>query len=225
MELGVIPLARLAGVCREETGKFQRHEPSRDEFCLELFRRAIAGRAQAAWDAIIAQYRGMVLAWIRQHPAAPAVRDDDDYWVNRAFERFWGAVGPERLASFPTLAALLRYLKLCVHSTLLDEVRARGATRLEPLAVGKGEPAVALDLESTAISQQVGRELWSSIEAELGDETERLVARLCLVLELKPSEVHARYPDHFASVADVYRIKRNLLDRLRRSPEIRRFLD
>ncbi|CAA9541297.1 MAG: hypothetical protein AVDCRST_MAG88-32, partial [uncultured Thermomicrobiales bacterium] len=48
--------------------------------------------------------------------------------------------------------------------------------------------------------------------------------RLCLALELKPSEVHARYPDRFASVADVYRIKRNLLDRLRRSPEIRRFL-
>ena len=63
------------------------------------------------------------------------------------------------------------------------------------------------------------------MEAELLDQAERLVARLCLVLDLKPREVYERHPDRFADVADVYRVKRNLLERLRRSPAIRRFLD
>ncbi len=69
------------------------------------------------------------------------------------------------------------------------------------------------------------QELRRAIDAELHDEAERLVAHLCLVLDLKPREVYERHPDRFADVADVYRVKRNLLERLRRSPAIRRFLD
>ena len=49
----------------------------------------------------------MVRAWIRRHPAAAAAGEDDEYWVNRAFERFFIAVGPERFGTFPSLAALL----------------------------------------------------------------------------------------------------------------------
>ena len=64
-----MPLAQLALQCREETEKFLRREPSRDLFCLEIFRRAICDRVQPAWAAVFAQYRGMVLAWVRRHPA------------------------------------------------------------------------------------------------------------------------------------------------------------
>ena len=40
----------------------------------------------------------------------------------------------------------------------------------------------------------------------------------------KPSEIFATHPELFDDVADVYRIKRNLLERLRRSARIRTFL-
>ncbi len=228
MDVRVLPVAELAGACREETAKFLRREPSRDSFCLELLRRALVERDQAAWDAVFAQYRGVVLAWVRQHPAGSAVREDDEYWVNRSFERFWSAVGPERFALFPNLATVLRYLKLCAHSVLLDAVRALGPQPAVPLteqAVAGGAAGWVVDAEALAASEAAAQELWGAIDAELHDEAERLVARLCLVLDLKPREVYERHPDRFADVADVYRVKRNLLERLRRSPAIRRFLD
>ena len=64
----------------------------------------------------------------------------------------------------------------------------------------------------------------TAIAAEVQDEAERRVAYLCFVLDLKPREVQERHPELYATVDDVYRIKRNLLDRLRRNPAIRAFL-
>ena len=219
-----MPLAELTGACQRETGKFMRRESACDAYCFELFRRAIRGHDQAAWDAVFAQYHVMVYSWIRQHPAAAVSREDSEYWVNRTFERFWSAVGPERFESFPGLPAILRYLKLCAHSVLLDEVRAQGRARLEPLGEAGDEPGAALDIEGAAVGQLAGQELWEVVNGELQDESERLVAYLCFVLDLKPREVYERHPDRYASVADVYRVKRNLLDKLRRSPKIREFL-
>ena len=228
MELRQTPLAELIGACREETSKFLRHQPARDEFCFELIRRALGEADQEAWHAVFAQYRGMVLAWIRQHPASFTVREEADYWVNRTFERFWTAMGPERLALFPGLPAVLRYLKLCAHSVLLDAARTRGTAQLVPLSDHAARGAATgevVDAEDLAAGQVAGQELWQVVSAELQDEAERLVAYLCLVRDLKPREVYERHPDRFAGVADVYRVKRNLLDRLRRSPAIQRFLD
>ncbi len=228
MDVRLMPLAALVGACREETGRFLRREPSREEFCFELIRRAIDGGDPAAWQAVYEQYRGVVLAWIRQHPASSATRaagEDDDYRVNRTFERFWTAVGAERFRLFPGLAATLRYLKMCAHSVLLDEIRARGAVQLDALSERTADLHTVPDAVEAAVGELAGRELWQVISAELGDEAERLVARLCFALDLKPREVYERHPDRFASVDDVYRVKRNLLDRLRRSPEVRRFLE
>jgi len=223
MDLGQRPLAEIARVCREETERFLRNEPTHDHHCWELFRRAVNGRDAAAWEAIVRQYHPIVLAWLRRHPAAPASRADDDYWVNRVFERFWSAVGPERFAAFPNLRAMLRYLKMCAHSVLLDEVRVRSAAKIQPLTDALAETTGVPDSTAAVVERLAGSALWEIVAAEAGDEAETLVLRLCLVLNIKPREVFERHPDRFATVADVYRVKRNLLDRLRRNPALREF--
>ena len=219
-----LPVEELAGRCREEAAGYRRGTAEPGDCGYELLRRAVCEADQAAWAAAVAQYRGLVLAWAHQHPAFGATDEDDDYWVNRTFERFWAAVPPERFRAFPGLPALLSYLKLCVGSVVVDDARRRTAGfelrgwQVAGLAGGAaGEEAV--------LGELAGRELWRAVEGEVRDEAERLVAHLCLVLDLKPREVYARHPDRFASVADVYRVKRNLLDRLVRNPAIRRFLD
>lgn len=217
MDLAIASVAELAGACREETAKFARREPSRDSFCFELLRRALVERDEAAWAAVYAQYQGLVLGWIRRHPAVATVAEDELYWVNRTFERFWSALRAERFAAFHGLAALLRYLKLCAQSSLLDEVRARARAQVEELV----EAQSPTNPEALTLGELGREELWRIVAATAGDEQERLVARLCFALDLKPREVYERYPDRYAGVADVYRVKRNLLERLRRSPEIR----
>jgi hypothetical protein len=225
VDIRTMPLAALAAHCREETDKFLRRETTHDIYCFEIFRRAIFDRDESAWGAVFAQYRGMVLSWVRRHPVATQTREDDDYWVNRTFDRFWTAVGPERFGAFPGMAALLRYLKLCTHSVLLDDVRGRGAARSESLDDRVAESIETPDVADAAIGQLAGGDLWDVILTEVQDEAERRVAYDCFVLDLKPREVQARHPQLYGSVDDVYRIKRNVLDRLRRNLQIRGFLE
>jgi hypothetical protein len=220
----VVSIPALAARCREETLRFLRREPRDDSFCFELFSRAVADRDHAAWEAIVDQYRAIVLAFVRQHAAAGSLGEPDDFWVNRAFQRFWLAVSPQRFSSFRDLPAILKYLKLCVHSVLLDEVRARRAiqvTSLEGLVSDAAAPGSTAD---AVLDSLVREQLWTAVLAQVQTDAEREVAVLCVARGLKPAEVHARHPDLFASAAEVYRVKRNLLERLRRSPDIRAFL-
>jgi hypothetical protein len=210
--------------CATATDRFRYHQDATDAFAMELFRRAICERDELAWEALYTQYRGLVRAWLCRHPAWPSIGDDCEEWVNCVFERFWSAITPERFGSFPSLAALLRYLKLCTHSVLLDELRARHGQQTkspseEIVATGIG------DAEHMVTEGAASAALWAAIDAEVKDDAERLVAHLSLALELKPQEVYARHPERFASVTQVYTVKRNLLDRLRRNPTIRQFLD
>src|SRR5215207_7712621 len=180
-----LPLADLARRCREETLRFLRAEPRDDRFCFALFERAIADREHQAWEAIIGQYRGIVLAYIGQHSAAAVVHEPDDFWVNRAFQRFWMAVTPERFGRFPDLPALLKYLKMCVHSVLLDEVRARRAASVSSLEELWDVIPETRDAEGSVIGKLAGQQLWQAVNRELQDEPERVVAFLSFARDLK----------------------------------------
>ena len=78
--------------------------------------------------------------------------------------------------------------------------------------------------ERSVIGKIAGAQLWEAVLKELQDESERVVAQLSLLRDLKPSEIFGRHPGLYESVADVYRVKRNVIERLRRSPEVRAFL-
>jgi hypothetical protein len=224
MTVRELPLGELATRCREETLRFLRGEPREDAFCFEIFERAVARRDDDAWAAIMTQYRGIVLAYVGQHTAPAVMREPDDYWVNRAFQRFWTAVGPDRFGQFPDLAALLKYLKLCVHSEVMDEVRARKAASVTSLdEMGDSAPSPN-NAERTALGELAGEQLWQAILRELQDEAEQVVAYQSFARDLKPAEIFERHPRLYESVADVYRIKRNIVERLRRSAEVRAFL-
>jgi len=228
MDAATLSLGELARRCREETSQFLRGDTTGGTFCFEIFRRAIREREERAWDAVFAQYRGVVLAWVRRHPAWRTGREEDAYWVNRAFERFWAAVTPEHFATFPNVAALLRYLKLCAHSVLLDDLRSQRAASIQSLdsdTSGAGEIGATGDMAAMTVGNLIGSDLWQVIETELRDETERRVAYLSFVLGLKPREIHEEHPELFGEIADVYRSKRNLLDRLQRNAAIRQFLE
>jgi hypothetical protein len=214
----------LARRCREETLRFLKGESRDDSFCFEIFQRAVVHRDDDAWDAIVAQYRGIVLAYVGRHTAAAMLHESDDYWVNRAFQRFWSAVGADRFSQFPDLPALLKYLKLCVHSVLMDDVRARRTASQTPLEELPETLAAHTDVGHSVIGKLAGEQLWGAISRELQDEAEERVIYLSFARDMKPADIVERCPGLFASVADVYRIKRNVLERLRRSAEIRAFL-
>jgi len=216
-----LALPQLVVWCGEETGKYRRGQHYSPEYCFELFRRAIAERDQDAWTQLVTQYSSLVLAWILRHPARASVGEEDEFWLNDAFRRFWQATRAKQFSDFGNLPGLLAFLKMCAHSAIMD-----GARRQPPLPVGSLDKILEEGGEepfADQTGQPLPEELWEAITRTLPDESERLVVYLRFGLGLSPRDIPRREPGHFPTVADVYRVYRNALDRLRRADEIRQF--
>jgi DNA-directed RNA polymerase specialized sigma24 family protein len=221
--LNALTLAGLSHRCGQETESFFRRAAYDPAFCYELFRRALLERNQRAYDCLYAQYQPLVAGWIERHPSFPGAGEEVQYFVNRTFEKMWHALTPEKFVRFTDLKALLSYLKLCTHSVVIDHARARQHAILDEeasdatLASQSGES----NLEEDTIERAQHQEFWRQINLRLADEKEQAVVFGSFVLAMKPAELQVRYPHLFGDVREVYRIKQNVLDRLRRDPELR----
>lgn len=205
---------------------YSRGEPTDDTAGLELFRRAIDERNDDAWRAIMEIYRGLLVAQAGRRVIRGLVVEDDGFCVDRAFQRFWRATRTAHTHhQFNDLASILKYLKMCLGTVLLDEARARRRQGAVPIDEVPADTCVTADASTDVIGQIARRELWHAIENELNDANQRLVARLSFVAGLSPREILARHPEKFQDVVDVYRTKRNMIDRLRRSRAIQDLLD
>jgi hypothetical protein len=215
----LLSMNELARACAEETNKFLKQSASNDRFCLEIFRRAIVKRDDDAWACIYSQYAPLVLTWVTQHQSAASLlgQEGSASLVNAAFAKFSQALTPAKMANFDSLAAILKYLKMCVHSVVADEVRSRQARQYEEtLEMIEHEPA-AEDPADVVVSSISAQGLWQVIQQELNSEDERMLIYLAYVQGMKPSEISDQHRQIFPTVDDVYRIKRNVLERLRRN--------
>lgn len=205
------------------------HTASDEAFAYQLMRRAICDQDDAAWASIVGRYERLVRAWVRQQHSS-ADPSDEAIYVNRAFARFWQAIGPERFEKFKDLSALLGYLKLCAASVVLDDRRA--AQRHPTVSLdGLMEDSVfqgptAPDDPSREVFAQLSSELvWATVERVLAAPEDRLLAALSFVEGLPPAAICERHPRLFPTAQDVYRRKALVLDRLRRSPLIQALVD
>jgi hypothetical protein len=219
-DLRDLPLEHLRAEAQAQEVAYARGEPAEDAAGLELFRRAIEERDEAAWHAVVEIYRGLLTAQAGRKAVRGLVAEDDRFCVDRAFQRFWHATTTGQLTRFDDLASILKYLKMCLGSVLLDQARARRRQGWLSIDDVSPDACVTADPSSQVIGRVARRELWETIDRELPNALERLVAHLSFVAGLCPREVLARHPEKFDDVYDVYRTKRNMIDRLRRSQEI-----
>lgn len=219
--LGGLPLSRVAERCQHESALYARHLDHDPRFCFELFRRAISRGDPDAWSAVYSQYTQytpITRAWVEGHALFRATGEDADYFINRAFERMWSALDAEKFARFDSLAALLRYLKMCVNSAITDYIRARRREDL-PLEEAYQHPAPPVDLGGLRQA-----ELWQALGARLPAESERVALYCRYVLGMKPNEIAADYPQLFGSVKEVYNTLQLILRRLRRDDRLLAYL-
>ena len=218
-----LPLTQVAARCSDETRQFLKGEPSNGCPCLELFRRAVVGRDEGAWAMLYQQYAPLVLTWVYQRQsAAPQLVDESAAsLVNAAFAKFALAVTPAKMGQFTRIEAVLAYLKLCVRSVVADALRVQQThPPAEELTVEQHDRAGA-DPAEGVLAQLAAHSLWQLISTELHDEGERILLYCSLLLHMKPTEITVQYPHLFPSVEDVYRVKRNVLERLRRNSRLR----
>jgi RNA polymerase sigma factor (sigma-70 family) len=214
-----LTINELARCCSEETNKFLKQSVSNDRFCLELFRRAIVARNDDAWASIYQQYAPLVLTWVTQHQSATPLlgQEGSAPLVNAAFAKFSQALTPAKMSNFDSLAAILKYLKMCVHSVVADEVRSRQARQYEETLDSIEQEPASDDPADDVVANISAQSLWQVIQEELNGEDERVLLYLAYVHGMKPGEISSQHSKLFPTVDDVYRIKRNVLERLRRN--------
>lgn len=223
-----LPLSTVGRRCSQETANFRSRAPFDPRYCLELFRRAVLHRDQQAWELIYAQYRAQVMSWIRRHPLIGMLDEEAPYYANRAFERLWSVMTPEKWQSFSDLKGILRYLQLCVHSVIVDAARSKEQARIAETLEVEEELEPADDrppVEEQVLSRARRQELWQWLCDQLRDEREYRLVYAKFVLGLKPPELVAQYPEAFSDVREVYRLTESVMNRLRNSPELAGFLN
>jgi DNA-directed RNA polymerase specialized sigma24 family protein len=188
----------------------------------ELFQHAIMDHDTHAWAQIHQRYRVLLIAWARQSSVANLVAEQFEDIADQALARAWAALTPARFAQFPSLPAVLGYLRNCVATVLIDMARAQ-ATR--------DRTAQRVEIQSPATPEQVvldginNTELWQLVTGLIETPQETIIIRENIVLGLPPRVILARHFELFSTISEVYTAKRNLIGRLQRNMEIQRFAD
>lgn len=212
-----LSLTVLEGHCQREIINYRKGMPFNDRYCLEIFYRAIDQQDEQAWNLLIRNFRGMMTAWLRNDPQRDnALRyDSEENYVDDAFTRFWQATARNRELTFTSLAAALSYLKASLRGAILDKLRAH-ARSLLPLP----EPGSDYFFtEPVTEDEDDGRDLWEIIEKLLPDERQRRLAYLIIHCGLKPRQVVSLCPDEFSDKQEIFRLYRNIIERLTRNAD------
>ena len=191
-----------------------------DAVYYDLFRRAIEQRDADAWADISRHYRGLLAAWAAQSSARGLIAEQPEDIADQAFARAWAALSSARFSAFPHIASLLAYLRTCVRATVIDHAREQAG---QLRAVQSIEAAVVSAAPEQAVLEKLDRtEIWGLIIRITSNLQEQIIVRESLVYALPPRAIQARHPDMFADVMQVYRVKRNLINRFQRNRELQR---
>jgi DNA-directed RNA polymerase specialized sigma24 family protein len=223
VSLELLPVALLIRQAHQEIQYLLRHQPMEGAHAFELFRRALVVQDELAWSGLYELYHGLVSSWVLRRTRG-WYGDDQELLVNEVFAKFSRSMNPQKLEHFGSVSAILAYLRCCAGSVVVDHHRSQQARlREEPLASIDQEPLLEDPAEVVA-TQLATQEVWQVMNREVTRWEERLILRAVCALGLSPRELQQRYPLVFPTVADIYRIKRKMLERLRRNRALQALL-
>lgn len=214
---GNMNLFELQNRCWSEIEKFNHEEPSDDQYCLEIFRRALVLHNEQAWDTLIQRFRGSILGWLHRHSyreAAYRLHSEEDF-VALTIERLWTVTVRNQSLEFQTLAGALKFMRACLNSVIIDGLRGQ----IKEVAL----PETGF-LELVAPVTDQGKVFWEAIKNMLPDQREQRLAYLLFYCNLKPRQVIQFCPGEFSDVQEIFQMKRNILDRLRNNKDRLRWL-
>ena len=203
----------LAEAAKREISRYHGGEAYDQRYCLELLRRATLQNDSTAWECLQELFSDLVRRWLHQSPHREAAcrLDSEENYIAQAFERFWLATSQNQHVEFQTIGSALQYLRACLQSVLLDTLRSASQDReITPLLLDTyGEAREEDNLESY--------ELWETLRKIISNPREQRLAYLLYHCGLKPREIIHFCPEEFSNVQEVYVMRRNIVERLRRN--------
>lgn len=206
---------------------------SHERFCFELFRRALVDDDQSCWNAIYGQYQNLIYGWILKvtngrYAVGVSTVEDIEQDALRAFKRSYTA---DKLALADGVGSVLKYLKSTVISaTQLAQQKAakellQDEWASEVVDGHRGESPDHQSPESAVLNAMESDALWQVIDDACNNEREQLVARLSFVSNLTPRRMMALHPDFFEDEESIYKLRKNLVKRLRRNAQLLELLE
>ena len=209
-----LSVSTLVAQGRREIQAYRHGEPSDERYGLELLRRALVQGDQDAWAGVEQCLSELVRGWLYAHPHREAALnfESEESYVALAFERFWQATVRQQVA-FRTLAGALAYLRASLNGAILDTLRAYARPREVPL-LEPGAPG-----EPSCEDQPASLELYEILQRVLPSEREQRLAHLLYHCNLKPKEIVRFCQEEWPDVQEIYRLRRNILERLLRQKD------
>lgn len=235
-EIGRLPLDTLTAICHTETDNYLRGRLFDSRYGRELFRRALTNEktldnhSELAWESVLQVYGGMVANWVRKHPSFFMRDEDVAYYVNRAFERLWRNIACKygKFEQFKDLKALLRFLKMCVHSAVMDDAPRNAPDSISVVSLSDQTDQLTLSTQLD-LSPLTQGEFWQMIAEHLQSEAEKVAMVGYFYYGMKNRELYAQYPTLFRNTKQLSNIRLNVLRRLARLPQfeqrLREFVD
>ncbi len=190
-----------------------------EDLCFALFEHAIEAECPLCWRQVCSRYHALVRYWVSLRISASSDVLDD--LTQDAFTAFWRFYTIEKLSEADRLRDILAYLKSCAFSAVNQRFRKQQRQVPETdldraLLCQEG----SYSTESRVMEQLRAEDIWSIIAEQCQDRCEEIVAYCMLLQDWKPRQVAERFEETFHDVKDVYRVKYNLVSRLRRDPKL-----
>lgn len=217
---------RLADLCKQQNAVFKKDKVASDSrYCYELIRRAIF-RIDDADKLFFEIYQ----PWLEKKiyllcKGGEMVAD----LTQESFLRFFKYVTPETWGRFPSLAHLLGYLSKCSEAAVLNYYRetARQQEVEDPFPDTEqlqGVSGAKRPLENTFDQQQFQQHIWDCVKRNCKDAADYLLAEQLWMYGTKPDDLAHHFSEKFPHISDIYKRKRNLLDRIKRDSECQELL-
>lgn len=215
----------LAQRCAQETDLYFTHQDYDSRYCFELFRRAIRNNDERALEVVIVQYQPLVARWVDKwmdkHTDLSFFQEEPQDFIAQAFERFWISFTPAKFDKSQSLAAVLRYLQMCVNGAITDAWRKARRIQLEQDSLEEEQEVPEPDPTPEDLLQN--HEFWQLIKKKARDPKEYTVVYAFFHLNLAPREILAEYPGEFKDIKEIYQHKANFLERLERDDDLKGF--
>ncbi len=220
--LFTLPLNQISEKCRQEDERFHNDRESDPRYCYELFRRAFLENSEAAWEMIYQQYYPQMMRWIQRKEGILHCGEEPAYFVNRGLGKFWAQICKKSFSEeFPHLGGILSYLRTCLTAEYIDYLRKNKMPKNNIIQVSLTErmemtSASPISIESDFIRKENIENIRLWIAEEFSDEREKVVLESVYYYGLSANEILQLHSDLFKSKTHIYRVKENLMRRIRR---------
>ena len=197
-------------LCINELQSMRTRASANCRYTQEIVRRALFEQTDEARSMLEKCFYETIRTWLHGHPSSELAlqRGTEENYIAQTFSHFWYATRCSQKGELATLTAVLSYLHATVSGVIIDTLRCLSHAYEVPF------PESAMSNELTVDESIEIEDLWEGLQKVLYNERERRIFYLLYACGLKPREVVARWPQEYPNVKEIYRLNKNIVERL-----------